>query len=87
MLHHATRLNVPQDGIRYSHRRENLKSYIPAVVSKQKMWYEGRKGEKIESRRASVIYKNSSYLTGNTLRLRYKAQPVNAVGGNSRCLF
>jgi hypothetical protein len=25
------------------------------------------------------IYKLSSYLTGNTLRLRYKAQPVNAV--------
>jgi hypothetical protein len=26
-------------------------------------------------------------LTGNTLRLRYKAQPVNAVWGNSRCLL
>jgi hypothetical protein len=25
------------------------------------------------------IYKSSSYLTGNTLRLRYRAQPVNAV--------
>jgi hypothetical protein len=25
------------------------------------------------------IYKFSPYLTGNTLRLRYKAQPVNAV--------
>jgi hypothetical protein len=25
------------------------------------------------------IYKFSSYLTGNTLRLRYKDQPVNAV--------
>jgi hypothetical protein len=25
------------------------------------------------------IYKSSLYLTGNTLRLRYKAQPVNAV--------
>jgi hypothetical protein len=24
-------------------------------------------------------YKFSPYLTGNTLRLRYKAQPVNAV--------
>jgi hypothetical protein len=24
------------------------------------------------------IYKSSPYLTGNTLRLRYKAQPVNA---------
>jgi hypothetical protein len=32
-------------------------------------------------------YKFSSYLTGNTLRLRYKAQPVNAVYGNSRCLL
>jgi hypothetical protein len=29
----------------------------------------------------------SSYLTGNTLRLQYKAQPVNAVWGNSRCLL
>jgi hypothetical protein len=27
----------------------------------------------------NTIYKFSSYLTGNTLRLRYKAQPVNAV--------
>jgi hypothetical protein len=25
------------------------------------------------------VYKHSPYLTGNTLRLRYKAQPVNAV--------
>jgi hypothetical protein len=25
------------------------------------------------------IYKFCSYLTGNTLRLRYKAKPVNAV--------
>jgi hypothetical protein len=33
------------------------------------------------------IWKRSSYLTGNTLRLRYKAQPVNAVWGNSRCLL
>jgi hypothetical protein len=29
----------------------------------------------------------SLYLTGNTLRLRYKAQPVDAVWGNSRCLL
>jgi hypothetical protein len=28
----------------------------------------------------NYIYKFSSYLTGNTLRLRYKAQPVNAIG-------
>jgi hypothetical protein len=33
------------------------------------------------------IYKFSSYLTGNILRLLYKAQPVNAVWGNSRCLL
>jgi hypothetical protein len=33
------------------------------------------------------IYKFSSYLTGNTLRLRYKDQPVNAVWRNSRCLL
>jgi hypothetical protein len=32
-------------------------------------------------------YKFSPYLTGNTLRLHYKAQPVNAVWGNSRCLL
>jgi hypothetical protein len=32
-------------------------------------------------------YKFSSYLTGNTLRLSYKAKPVNAVWGNSRCLL
>jgi hypothetical protein len=40
-----------------------------------------------------VYFKNhtehtdSSYLTGNTLRLRYSAQPVNALWGNSRCLL
>jgi hypothetical protein len=33
------------------------------------------------------IYKSSSYLTGNTSRNRYKAQPVNAVWGKSRCLL
>jgi hypothetical protein len=32
------------------------------------------------------IYESSSYLTGNTLRLRYKDQPVNAVWENNRCL-
>jgi hypothetical protein len=35
----------------------------------------------------NYIYKFSPYLTGNTLRLRYKAQPVNAVWRNSRCLL
>jgi hypothetical protein len=33
------------------------------------------------------IYKFSPYLAGSTLRLHYKAQPVNAVWGNSRCLL
>jgi hypothetical protein len=28
VLTRATRLNIPEDGIRHSHRRENLKSYI-----------------------------------------------------------
>jgi hypothetical protein len=32
-------------------------------------------------------YRISSYLTENTLRLRYKAQQVNAVWGKSRCLL
>jgi hypothetical protein len=29
----------------------------------------------------------SPYLTGNISRLRYRAQPVNAAWGNSRCLL
>jgi hypothetical protein len=33
------------------------------------------------------IWELSSYLKGNTLRLRKKAQPVNAVQENSRCLL
>jgi hypothetical protein len=33
------------------------------------------------------IQEFSSYLTGNTLRLRYRDQPVNAVWRNSRCLL
>jgi hypothetical protein len=32
-------------------------------------------------------HRYSPYLTGNTLRLRYRDQPVNAVWGNSRCLL
>jgi hypothetical protein len=35
-------------------------------------------GQKVEYR---------SYCTVNTLRLRYKNQPVNAVQSNKRCLF
>jgi hypothetical protein len=31
--------------------------------------------------------KPSLYLTGDTSRLRYRTQPVNAVWGNSRCLL
>jgi serine/threonine protein kinase len=35
-----------------------------------------------------LIPRNDSlYLTGNTLRLHYRAQPVNAVWGNSHCLL
>jgi hypothetical protein len=30
----------------------------------------------------SNVYRPRSYVTGNTSRLRYKAQPVNAVWGN-----
>jgi hypothetical protein len=33
------------------------------------------------------INKCSPYLTGDISRLRYRAQPVNAVWGNSRCLL
>jgi hypothetical protein len=33
------------------------------------------------------VYKFCPYLTGYTFRLYYKAQPVNAVWGNSRCLL
>jgi hypothetical protein len=33
------------------------------------------------------IYISSSHLTENKLRLRYRDQPINAVWGNSRCLF
>jgi hypothetical protein len=32
-------------------------------------------------------YKLSSFLKENTSRHRYRAQPVNAVWGNSRCLL
>jgi hypothetical protein len=35
----------------------------------------------------SNIYKFSSYLTGNTLRHRYKAKPVNTVWESNRCLL
>jgi hypothetical protein len=35
----------------------------------------------------NYIHIFSPYLTGNTSRLHYRAQPVNAVCGNSRCLL
>jgi thioredoxin-related protein len=35
----------------------------------------------------AVYCENHTEHTGNTSRLRYKAQPVNAVWGNSRCLL
>jgi hypothetical protein len=38
-------------------------------------------------RNTQIHCASSPYLTGNTLRLRYGAQSVNAVWGNSRCLF
>jgi hypothetical protein len=33
------------------------------------------------------IYESRFYLTANTSRLHYRAQPVNAVKGYSRCLL
>jgi hypothetical protein len=35
----------------------------------------------------NLIYKFSLYLTGSTLHLRYKNEPVDAVWGNCRCLL
>jgi hypothetical protein len=32
-------------------------------------------------------HRYSPYLTGNTLRLRYRPKPVNVVWGNIRCLL
>jgi hypothetical protein len=46
-------------------------------------WYNPLKTEFL----LNNIWRFSSYITGNTLRLRYKAQTVNAVWGNSRCLL
>jgi hypothetical protein len=37
--------------------------------------------------RKNVLWELDSNRTGNTSRLRYRAQPVNAVWGNSRCLL
>jgi hypothetical protein len=43
---------------------------------------------KTESLLNNIIHIQSSpYLTGNTLRLRYRDQPVNVVYGNSLCLL
>jgi hypothetical protein len=43
----------------------------------------------MQARAADVnnIQESSPYLTGDTFRLRYKAQPVNTVWGKSRCLL
>jgi hypothetical protein len=36
VLTRATRRNIPQDAILHSHRRENLKSYIPVIAQRLK---------------------------------------------------
>jgi hypothetical protein len=36
-------------------------------------------GKNLKDGRKEVMVKWSSYLTGDTLRLRYKVQPVNAM--------
>jgi hypothetical protein len=36
---------------------------------------------------SSGMYKPSPYFTGNTVHLLYRAQAVNAVWANSRCLL
>jgi hypothetical protein len=45
----------------------------------------------VEGWRISILinikFKSSPYLTGNTLCLRYRAQPVNAVWVNRHCLL
>jgi hypothetical protein len=51
---------------------ENRTGHRYTAVTDAKFWY---------------IYNSSFYLTGNTLRLCYRAQPFNAVWGNSRCLL
>jgi hypothetical protein len=38
-------------------------------------------------RRILILQELGSYLTGDTSHLHYRAQPVNAVWGNSRCLL
>jgi hypothetical protein len=38
-------------------------------------------------RNTQIYTVDSPYLTGITLRLRYRAQPANAVWGDSRCLL
>jgi hypothetical protein len=68
--------------------RTSQETYLSATKTKRLMLF----GETVpvyceNHTKHTDIYKLSSYLTGNTLLLRYKAQPVNAVWGNSHCLL
>jgi hypothetical protein len=61
---------------------ENLESYTEHVFLHRLRWFAVR-----TVRNTQVHCVGSPYLTGNTSRLRYRAQPVNVVWGNSRCLL
>jgi hypothetical protein len=79
----ATRRNIPEDGILHSHRRVHLKFY---KISECLTNHNKDKAVRFEVSTA-VPMKNAvfwdiklhSYFTGDTLRLHYRVQPVNAM--------
>jgi hypothetical protein len=95
----TTRRHIPEYDTIHNHRCENLKFYkIKVILTTLEVTFscEGLSKNKYiifilyplkMAFFLNNIYKSSLYLTGSTLRLGYKAQPVNAVWGNSRCLL
>jgi hypothetical protein len=62
--------------------RSNMRPINPAINPNPHIYI-----HTLLHKRDNIYTKVSLYFTRNTLRLRYRAQPVNVVWGNSRCLL
>jgi hypothetical protein len=88
VLTRATRRNNPEDTILHinSVRTSRETRHVSARESNQSALFRETVAVYSENRTGHT-YILSSCFTGNTSRLRYRTQPVNAVWGNSRSVL
>jgi hypothetical protein len=82
-FYQTTRRHIPQDDVRTPKLTRTVAVEDTRTNNRVRRHTQKLKKEFLLNK----TYKSSSYLTGNTLHLHYRAQPVNAVWGNSRCLL